>query len=107
MLYNYITILLWCYNITLNYTEVYKLLWFHIKLYNLKFKDLTQSKSCFQNPEKDLFCKIVSGDKSDGIPSVFKKCGIKTAETNQQLKMANNSLKVMNMMYSITGYINI
>ena len=30
--------------------------------------------------EKDLFCKIVSGDKSDGIPSVFKKCGIKTAE---------------------------
>jgi 5'-3' exonuclease len=52
----------------------------NVKLYNLKFKDLTQSKSCFQNPEKDLFCKIVSGDKSDGIPAVFKKCGIKTAE---------------------------
>ena len=51
-----------------------------VKLYNLKFKDLTESKSCFKNAEKDLFCKIVSGDKSDGIPAVFKKCGIKTAE---------------------------
>ena len=27
-----------------------------------------------------IFCKIVAGDKSDCIPSVFKKCGIKTAE---------------------------
>ena len=33
-----------------------------------------------KNAEKDLFCKIVAGDKSDGIPAVFKKCGIKTAE---------------------------
>ena len=27
----------------------------------------------------DLFCKIVAGDKSDNIPAVFNKCGIKTA----------------------------
>lgn len=49
------------------------------KLFNLKYKDLTTSKNCFKNKEKDLFCKIVMGDKSDGIPSIFKKCGIVTA----------------------------
>jgi len=51
-----------------------------VKIYNLKYKDITESKNCFKNAEKDLFCKIVAGDKSDCIPSVFKKCGIKTAE---------------------------
>ena len=51
-----------------------------VKIYNLKYKDITESKNCFKNAEKDLFCKIVAGDKSDGIPAVFKKCGIKTAE---------------------------
>ena len=50
------------------------------KIYDLKFKDITKSKRCFKNPEKDLFCKIVAGDKSDNIPSIFPKCGIKTAE---------------------------
>ena len=50
-----------------------------VKLYNLKFKDLTDSKNSFKDKEKDLFCKIVMGDKSDCIPSIFKKCGIKTA----------------------------
>ena len=49
------------------------------KLFNLKYKDLTMSKNCFKNKEKDLFCKIVMGDKSDGISPIFKKCGIKTA----------------------------
>lgn len=51
----------------------------NIRLVNLKYKDLTDSKNCFKNKEKDLFCKIVMGDKSDAIPSIFKKCGIKTA----------------------------
>ena len=51
-----------------------------VKIYTLKHKDITESKHCFKDSEKDLFCKIVSGDKSDNIPSVFKKCGIKTAE---------------------------
>ena len=46
---------------------------------NLKLKALTDSKNSFNDKEKDLFCKIVMGDKSDAIPSVFKKCGIKTA----------------------------
>ena len=52
----------------------------NVELYNLKYKKLTESKNSFNDAKKDLFCKIVMGDKSDGIPSVFKKCGIKTAE---------------------------
>jgi 5'-3' exonuclease len=50
-----------------------------VHLYNLAFKDLTQQKSCTGNPECDLFCKILTGDISDNIPSVFPKCGPKTA----------------------------
>ena len=47
---------------------------------NLQYKSLQDSKQSFKNCDKDLFCKIVIGDKSDNIPAVFKKCGIKTAE---------------------------
>lgn len=50
-----------------------------VHLYNLAFKDLTQQKSCTGDSECDLFCKIVTGDISDNIPSVFPKCGPKTA----------------------------
>lgn len=50
-----------------------------VHLFNLAFKDLTQQKSCTGNAECDLFCKIVTGDTSDNIPSVFPKCGPKTA----------------------------
>jgi 5'-3' exonuclease len=50
-----------------------------IHLVDLKFKDLTESKNSFKDPQKDLFCKIVSGDKSDNIPSVLPRCGMKTA----------------------------
>jgi len=50
-----------------------------IHLYDLKFKNLTDSKSCSGDPKKDLFCKIVSGDKSDNIQSIFSRCGPKTA----------------------------
>ena len=52
----------------------------NVELYNLKYTKLTDSKNSFNDAEKDLFCKIVMGDKSDGIPGVLKKCGIKTAE---------------------------
>ena len=52
----------------------------NISLYNLKYKPLNTEKTSYGNPKKDLFCKIVSGDKSDNIPSVFPKCGKKTAE---------------------------
>lgn len=51
----------------------------NISLINLKFKYLTDSKKWSGDPRQDLFCKIVMGDKSDDIPSVFKKCGPKTS----------------------------
>ena len=47
---------------------------------NLKYNSLQDSKQSFKDSKKDLFCKIVMGDKSDCIPAVFNKCGIKTAE---------------------------
>lgn len=51
----------------------------HVHLRNLKYQDLCKSKNSTGDPEQDLFCKIVAGDKSDNIHSIFKKCGIKTA----------------------------
>ena len=50
------------------------------QLFNLKYKNLCESKNSFGDANKDLFCKIVLGDKSDNISGIFKKCGIKTAE---------------------------
>lgn len=50
-----------------------------IKIINLKFKNLQESKNSTGNKDSDLFCKIVLGDKSDNIPGIFKKCGPKTA----------------------------
>jgi 5'-3' exonuclease len=50
-----------------------------VHLYNLAYKKLTDQKSCTGTPDCDLFCKIVTGDPSDNIPSVFPKCGPKTA----------------------------
>ncbi len=51
----------------------------NVHIYNLAFKDLTEQKSCTKDAECDLFCKILTGDVSDNIPSVFPKCGPKTA----------------------------
>lgn len=50
-----------------------------VQLFNLDFKKLTEQKSSTGNSECDLFCKILTGDPSDNIPSVFPKCGPKTA----------------------------
>lgn len=50
-----------------------------IHLFDLKFRNLTDSKGSFKDPKKDLFCKIVTGDKSDNIPAVLPRCGMKTA----------------------------
>ena len=51
-----------------------------VKLINLKYKYLTDSKKWSGDPKKELFGKIVMGDKSDNIPAVLNKCGQKTAE---------------------------
>ena len=50
-----------------------------VKLFNLKYKSLLDSKHSHGDAELDLLIKIVTGDKSDNIKSVFKKCGPKTA----------------------------
>lgn len=68
-----------------------------VKLFNLKYKSLTESKQCHGDPKLDLFIKIVTGDKSDNIKSVFNKCGPKTAiklykdpiKFNEKLKKEN------------------
>ena len=51
----------------------------NIKIYNLKFKDLNESKTSTGSADSNLFCKIIIGDKSDYIQGIFKKCGQKTA----------------------------
>ena len=53
------------------------------KIITLQGKSL-QDKSCGDS-QKDLHIKIITGDKSDNIPSCFSKCGYKTA-----LKLADN-----------------
>ena len=50
-----------------------------VTIMSLKYTNLMSSKHVSGNAEMDLFCKIVSGDKSDNIPSVFPRCGPKTA----------------------------
>ena len=49
-------------------------------IYNLKFQNLIDNKKAFSEPGKNLFYKIVQGDKSDCIPPLFLKCGPKTIE---------------------------
>lgn len=51
----------------------------NVFLYNLAYKNLAEQKSSSGNNCCDLFCKILMGDLSDNIPSVFPKCGPKTA----------------------------
>jgi 5'-3' exonuclease len=51
----------------------------NVHLYNLSFKNIAENKNCTGNAKKDLEIKIIMGDSSDNIPSVFPKCGPKTA----------------------------
>jgi 5'-3' exonuclease len=50
-----------------------------VKIIDLSYKNVAEKKSSFGCAEANLFCKIVMGDTSDNIPSIFKKCGPKTA----------------------------
>lgn len=55
---------------------------------NFQQKNLRESKKVFPESDKNLFYKIVLGDKSDNIFPIFKKCGPKTCEkyyTNKEL----------------------
>jgi 5'-3' exonuclease len=51
----------------------------NVNLYNLAFKDIAENKSSTGDSITDLKIKILMGDNSDNIPSVFPKCGPKTA----------------------------
>lgn len=50
------------------------------EIINFQNKNLRESKKVFAEADKNLFYKIVLGDKSDNISRVFKKCGLKTCE---------------------------
>ena len=50
------------------------------EIINFQNKNLRESKKVFAESDKNLFYKIVLGDKSDNIMPVFKKCGPKTCE---------------------------
>ena len=52
-----------------------------VRLYNLKFKNLLESRTAYPEAQKNLFCKILTGDKSDNILPIYKGCGAKTACT--------------------------
>ena len=52
----------------------------NVDLYNLTYKNIAENKSSTGNPKDDLEIKIIMGDISDNIPSVFPKCGPKTAQ---------------------------
>ena len=59
------------------------------EIFTMKFKPLRTKKNSSYNSECDLFCKIITGDKSDNISGVFKKCGKVTA-----LKLWNNQISL-------------
>ena len=52
----------------------------NVDLYNLSFKNIAENKNSTGDAKMDLEIKIIMGDTSDNIPSVFPKCGPKTAE---------------------------
>jgi 5'-3' exonuclease len=68
----------------------------NVDLYSLTYKNLADGKTSTGNAADDLRIKIIMGDNSDNIPSVFPKCGLKTAqkciedEEFFKKKMANN-----------------
>lgn len=52
----------------------------NVDLFTLTYKNLADGKTATGKAEDDLKIKIIMGDTSDNIPSVFPKCGIKTAQ---------------------------
>jgi 5'-3' exonuclease len=51
-----------------------------LHIMNLQFKVLAESKTGSYDKNKNLFIKIVMGDSSDNIPSIFPRCGFITAK---------------------------
>jgi len=67
----------------------------NIDIFNLAYKNIAEKNSTGDS-KTDLEIKIIMGDSSDNIPSVFPKCGPKTAQKCIEdpeffkKKMANN-----------------
>ena len=51
----------------------------NVHIMDMSYKDITKRKDTYDDPECNLFSKIVIGDKSDNIPSIMNKFGKKTA----------------------------
>jgi 5'-3' exonuclease len=70
----------------------------NVNVYTLTYKNLADGKTATGKATDDLKIKILMGDTSDNIPSVFPKCGLKTAqkciedEDFFKKKMDNNKL---------------
>ena len=60
----------------------------NIQIYDLKYKSFREKSVGYKD---DLLKKIILGDKSDNIPSIHKKLGIKTLE-----KYLNNKYELEN-----------
>jgi 5'-3' exonuclease len=52
----------------------------NVHIYNLAYKEISNKSNCTGDPDIDLQIKIIMGDSSDNIPSIFPKCGPKTAK---------------------------
>jgi 5'-3' exonuclease len=78
-----------------------------VQIYNLAFKKITDQKSSTGKPKSDLFCKIIMGDQSDNISSVFPKCGPKTAlkyfENEELFKNKLNSSEEFQNKYKLNS----
>ncbi len=51
----------------------------NVHIMDTHYKDITKRKDAYEDPECNLFSKIVIGDKSDNIPPIMNKLGKKTA----------------------------
>ena len=82
---------------------------------NFQQKNLQDAKKVFAEPEKNLFFKIVLGDKSDNIMPVFKKCGPKTCEKYYEnedlfleaLKKENDAIKKYELNKKLVSFLEI
>ena len=61
-----------CDYLQINYENVF--------IYNLSYKLIEDNKLYTKNCIDDLLVKIIMGDKSDNIPPIFPRCGLKIAK---------------------------
>ena len=77
----------------------------NVHIYSLTYKNLADGKMSTGNAQNDLKIKILMGDTSDNIPSVFPKCGLKTAqkciEDNDFLKKKMGDNKIFYDQYKL------